>query len=746
MADSRILASLEPGTSTGDGGSGEQNVQSDWDETNPNSDAFIKNKPTIEAGSGEENVQSDWDETDSNDDSYIKNKPSIPTLVNADWDETDGNDPSYIENKPSIPVLVNADWDETNSNDPSYIENKPTIPNAGEDNVQSDWDVTDTTSDEYIKNKPTDAEIGDAAFSNPPNDLSTAEQEAVRTNIGAGTSDVDSFDDLTGTVADNQIPPTITRDTEVADSVTGASITTDHLTLTRRSGASPLELDLPIGFGMARIGALWRATAANDGNYQDTGIILPSNPGDYQVFVFVTKWGGHDSRMATILGREIKTFPTAVAGTSSVSAQNIATESDGDSVLRAGKTAAGSLLLGNSEGAWESVDYFALYEITNDESKVPDPGELTFTEIGRSNWDFSQTGTWMLHISGPGITIPNDAADEVWGVYADDSQHSDGIFMFKAGDLGAPISNTNVAGVAGGSVNSNTEKRQVVITRHQSSGDRLSLSKNAAGNLLVAVSNNRLDPSPLILYRIGKVLTPEVDPYITEFTLSGDTTPAAGDIGGNTYNYTTAVAHGDNVSAARIVGFAGTSPSGAVTVLATLSGNDLLHSTGSFTIPGTVNLAANGVYTTRLEVYTTGQTVGTDTPTTQQDRRIVAHAPATALYHWGQVQTDSNDSSASDTAARVVFATHDTETGNTLASQYEVQLPNDSNNYQNYLFVKSDQTQPTGFRTGGLDASNSWNAAVDRTINGVDYKAYILKSLFATTYAEDNGRIWQITS
>ncbi len=89
---------------------------------------------------------------------------------------------------------------------------------GGEDNVQSDWDETDTTSDAYILNKPTiptvparagaftaadetkldgietgaqvnptDAEIGDKAFSNPPSDLSTAEQTAVRSAIGAGT-------------------------------------------------------------------------------------------------------------------------------------------------------------------------------------------------------------------------------------------------------------------------------------------------------------------------------------------------------------------------------------------------------------------------------------------------------------------------------------------------------------------------------------------------------------------------------
>ena len=94
---------------------GEPNVQANWNETDITSDTYIKNKPNLsvfvtraETGSlstlntvskaslvsainevkaiaeqptGEDNVQSDWLQTDTGADSYIKNKPVIPTSV-----------------------------------------------------------------------------------------------------------------------------------------------------------------------------------------------------------------------------------------------------------------------------------------------------------------------------------------------------------------------------------------------------------------------------------------------------------------------------------------------------------------------------------------------------------------------------------------------------------------------------------------------------------------------------------------
>ena len=165
-------------------------LQSDWEETNPLSNAYIKNKPAAPAGQ----QQADWNVTDDTSVAYIKHKPTIPTMtsqlinnsnfvadpnyvhtdnnftnsymvklndiesgaqknVQADWAENDPLSDSYISNKPSIPSgQEQADWAENDPNDVSYIKNKPDIPALQK---QADWDETDTSDAAYIKNKPT---------------------------------------------------------------------------------------------------------------------------------------------------------------------------------------------------------------------------------------------------------------------------------------------------------------------------------------------------------------------------------------------------------------------------------------------------------------------------------------------------------------------------------------------------------------------------------------------------------------
>ena len=54
----------------------EVNVQSDWNEADSTSDAYIANKPTIPAAQ----IQSDWTQSDNTQADYIKNKPTIPTV------------------------------------------------------------------------------------------------------------------------------------------------------------------------------------------------------------------------------------------------------------------------------------------------------------------------------------------------------------------------------------------------------------------------------------------------------------------------------------------------------------------------------------------------------------------------------------------------------------------------------------------------------------------------------------------
>jgi hypothetical protein len=97
-------------------------VNSDWNETNTASKAFIQNKPTITA-----QVNSDWNETNAASKAFIQNKPTITAQVNSDWNETNTASKAFIQNKPTITAQVNSDWNETNTASKAFILNKPTI-------------------------------------------------------------------------------------------------------------------------------------------------------------------------------------------------------------------------------------------------------------------------------------------------------------------------------------------------------------------------------------------------------------------------------------------------------------------------------------------------------------------------------------------------------------------------------------------------------------------------------------------
>ena len=182
-------------------------VQSNWNESDSSSLAYIQNKPNLAsvATSGsyddlsdkpsipDPQVQSDWSESDNTKADYIKNKPNLATVATSgSYDD--------LSDKPTIPVVktlvagqnvtldetattitINAEggggpviqeqanWTETNPQEASYIRNKPnlatvatsgsyddlsnkpTIPAA---QVQSDWSQSDNTKVDYIKNKP----------------------------------------------------------------------------------------------------------------------------------------------------------------------------------------------------------------------------------------------------------------------------------------------------------------------------------------------------------------------------------------------------------------------------------------------------------------------------------------------------------------------------------------------------------------------------------------------------------------
>ena len=118
------------------------------------------------AEGAEVNVQSDWSVTDTSSDAYIKNKPTIDTATST-------TSTNAVQNKVVTAALnkkvdiVSGKGLSTNDYSTADKDKLSGIASGAEVNVQSDWSVTDTTSDAYIKNKPTipSAVIVDSAIS-----------------------------------------------------------------------------------------------------------------------------------------------------------------------------------------------------------------------------------------------------------------------------------------------------------------------------------------------------------------------------------------------------------------------------------------------------------------------------------------------------------------------------------------------------------------------------------------------------
>lgn len=232
--------------------------------------------------------------------------------------------------------------------------------------------------------------------------------------------------------------------------------------------------------------------------------------------------------------------------------------------------------------------------------------------------------------------------------------------------------------------------------------------------------------------------SPVIRPSIARFDVTGDLTPDIGSIAGDVYNYSLAISQSGHASAARIVGFAGTSltPS-SVAVLATVS--DLHSETGTVTIPAGTRLASAGdTYTIRLEVYTQGETPATDNPRIYHDARIVAHAQ-TATVHFGTVLSTEG-------AADADFATDDILTRGATAGSYTVSgIPSDTNLYRVYWAVPQSLAQPTSWTTSGFDVTSTIDDAVARTVGGVAYNFY-LSEADSPYDSSGNGLIYMVST
>ena len=313
------------------------------------------------------------------------------------------------------------------------------------------------------------------------------------------------------------------------------------------------------------------------------------------------------------------------------------------------------------------------------------------------------------------VTLPAKATAGQWGLSGMFVPEADAPISLSAGDLIRPVTTAPAAtsGVAPG-----------------------------AGQITATVI--------LSLRRTGAAALPAttVRPHVSSFrATSGDLSPAAGTLAAKVYGLEWTIAQSDHVGAARIVGFKGAWDPNNATVLSTIPAGNIPHGNGSVVVPNGVTLAADEKYSFRLQVFDEHVTNPTlaSAPASYQDIVVTAHAPATALYHVGYVAYDSDDADGAATLARITDFTNDTETSATLPSRITVDLPADGNEYQLYLIAKADQTQPSGFTSAGLPATNSFYGAQDVTLATIAYKAYILRPIFRFD-SDSNGQYFGVTA
>ncbi len=179
---------------------GEDNVQADWEETDPTSDAYIQHKPTLFDG----------------DYNSLSNKPTIPTVpsnvseFNNDAEyvtTTQLNAANYIT-AADVPAQVNADWNATGG--AAQILNKPTL-------------ATVATSGSYndLSDKPTIPTVpaNVSEFNNDANYVTTTQLNAANYITAADISEQVNADwDATSGAAQILNKPTIpTVPTDVSE-------------------------------------------------------------------------------------------------------------------------------------------------------------------------------------------------------------------------------------------------------------------------------------------------------------------------------------------------------------------------------------------------------------------------------------------------------------------------------------------------------------------------------------------------
>ena len=221
---------------------------------------------------------------------------------------------------------------------------------------------------------------------------------------------------------------------------------------------------------------------------------------------------------------------------------------------------------------------------------------------------------------------------------------------------------------------------------------------------------------------------PVVRPTISSFVVTGERSPEAGDLSGDTYDCTWAVAQAGHVDSARIVGYLGTSDARPNTV-SVLANDAAIQAEGYASgeirvqLPASTVLTANQHYTIEIQFYAAGEIVGT--PTIYHDYVITARAAATAVVHFGLVPETGTGSRNAD-----INFDNDISTATSAAGTYNTGTIAEGTEYNLYWAVPATFDQPTVWTHGGQNVTHIIAAAVDITVSSVTYKLYRTTTAF----------------
>ena len=384
-----------------------------------------------------------------------------------------------------------------------------------------------------------DADIGDKAFSNPPNDLNDAEKSTARTAIGAGTSSFDgTYSALTGqptipaSLSDAEIgdkafsnPPNNLNDAEKStareaigagtssfdgdNAFVDASETGGTLTLIRSGGTNPLDVAITGAGGAFELKPVGtRQTITFASTLVATGITPPALDPDEVLYLRITVPDEgepphyHIMRGATYAALTVAAAGDAPSGTRWERAGPVTA-----GVIAVQKNAAGELLIASADHSG-SDGWMEAYTVS-----LGAGGSLGMIPLGSANYDVT-TGNQLV-AEGPGqmpIDMSGvDPAKDIIGVkvdYASGDSTFDDVRLVDAREL--------LAENAGVMLSAAQQSRPTLGGNAAVTGPSVWLSIDSDGHLAVTTGGVTTDPMPITVWRFGRATAVAPNPPGTD--------------------------------------------------------------------------------------------------------------------------------------------------------------------------------------------------------------------------------------